>query len=452
MTRMEAFLEPARLQARIDDLLTHARWSRQTLIHHQDALLQTMLSHVVTHSPWHRKRLSRLVNDKRSLADFPVMTKADLMSDFDEIVTDTEVKLIAVEQHLAGSRSGERFLGRYCVFATGGTSGIRAILLHDEPAWYNVVANMVRFLIQGGLKDTGKVVGIGANSPLHLSGRAYAELQRWRPGAPHLDVTMPLPAIVSALNDYQPDAIISYPSFIRTLAMEQKAGRLRISPGLFGAVAESLSEDIRALARDVWGIEILNRYNATEIGSTSSECATPNGMHLPEDLVIFESVDDENRPVPDRVPGRKLLITTLTNRVQPLIRYELTDLLAITTEPCACGQPFARISSIAGRREELLDLPGKDGTIKEVPAIYLAAPLVKVPFVKQFQIVLRDTGVEARIVVADAQVQDEAKARAHQEITDVLVHRGVDCPLTVTIVDDIPRQGTGAKIKLVVRE
>lgn len=452
MASVEACLEPIHLQDRIGELLTHAAWSRDELMCHQQELLQATLQHAINHSPWHSKRIGRLVAEKRPLSDFPVMTKADLMEHFDEIVTDPVATLVSVEQHLSGDQSGERFLGRYCAFATGGTSGVRAILLHDETAWCNVVANMIRFLMQAGLKDHGRVIGIGANSPLHLSGRAYAELRRWRPGAPHLDVTMPLPAIVSALNEYRPDAIITYPSFIRILAMEQKAGRLTIAPVLFGAVAESLSDDIRALTKDVWGIEILNRYNATEIGSAACECAKPNGIHLPEDLVIFESVDDDNRPMPDGLPGRKLLITTLTNRVQPLIRYELTDLLAITSAPCACGQPFARITSITGRREELLSLPGRDGKIKDVPAIYLAAPLVKVPFVKQFQIVLRDRGLEARIVVSDLQAREEAKTRALKEIGEVLAHRGVECPLTISMVDEIPRQGTGAKIKLVIRE
>ena len=136
-----------------------------------------------------------------------------------------------------------------------------------------------------------------------------------------------------------------------------------------------------------------------------------------------------------------------------MIRYELSDLLAITTEDsCTCGQPFARISSIAGRREELLVLPGVDGSSREVPAIYLAAPLVKVPFVKQFQIVLRQDELEARLVIADTGAAGEARTRAQQEITEVLRNRGISIALRVNIVNEIPRQGSGAKIKLVVRE
>ena len=452
MANVEAFLDQTKLHQATADLLSHASWSRRELQEHQTRLLERLLSVVIERSPWYRQSIGELVNHRRPLSEFPILTKQILMANFNDIVMDSRVTLEGVERHISGVNSGERYLGEYCVFPTGGTSGIRGIVLYDKIAWCNQIANMIRFLVQAGLMPDGRVIAIGANSPLHISGRAYAELRRWRPGAPDIDVTMPMHAIVAALNSFQPDAIISYPSFIRTLAMEQRNGSLRIAPSMFGAVAESLSDDIRALAREVWDVEILNRYNATEIGCAASECAKPNGLHLPEDLVIFESVDDDNHPVPDDTPGRKLLVTTLTNAVQPLIRYELTDLLAITAQPCSCGVPYARITSISGRREELLLLPGTDGKKKELPAIYLASPLVKVPFVKQFQIVLRENEIEARLVVADRTACEAVRAQAHKEISDVLKSHCINISLRVSIVDEIPRQGTGSKIKLVVRE
>jgi phenylacetate-CoA ligase len=452
MAGVSKFLDPSLLQETTLALLEHAKWSRSKLLEHQNGALRRMLSTAVKLSPWYKRSVGDLVRRKRPLSEFPTLTKQDLMANFDDIVLDKDVKLADVEQHLSGDNPGDLFLDKYYVFPTGGTSGLRAIILYDELAWRNQVANLLRFLRQAGMRPNGRVVGIGANSPLHISGRAYAELRHSQPDAPDLNVSMPITEIVSALNAYQPEAIITYPSFIRTLAAEQRADRLRIAPKIIGAVAESLSDDIRALTRAAWSIEVLNRYNATEIGCAASECALPNGIHLPEDLVIFESVDDDNHPVPNGTVGRKVLITTLANSLLPLIRYELSDLLAITDQSCTCGQPFARICSISGRREELLILPGADGSTREVPAIYLAAPLVKVPFVKQFQIVLRSTEIEARLMVSAAGVSEEVRSRAEQEILTVLRNRGVAIDLRVNIVDEIPRQGTGSKIKLVVRE
>ena len=452
MANVQAYLDPAELRQTAKDLLAHASWTRKELLQHQERQLRTMLDKVVLQSPWYERTIGEFVKRQRPLTEFPVMTKQILMENFDDIVLDREITLAGVERHIAGASAGERYLGKYYAFPTGGTSGLRAIIVYDNASWCRQIANTIRFLQHAGLQPGQRVIAIGASSSLHISGRAYAELRKWQGDAPDLDVTMPLGEIAAALNAYQPAVVITYPSFIRTLAMEQRGGRLRISPACFCAVAESLSDDIRALTRDVWNVEILNRYNATEIGCAGSECATPGGIHLPEDLVIFESVDDDNRPVPDGTSGRKLLITTLANSVQPLIRYELTDLLAITDKACSCGLPYARITSLSGRREELLALPGIDGGMREVPAIYLSSPLVKVPFLKQFQLVLRQDELEARIVVADPAGAEEAKKRAHAEISKVLENRGVRIPLKVSVVDAIARQGTGAKIKLVVRE
>jgi phenylacetate-CoA ligase len=452
MTTIKSVLDLTLIQQSFDELLRHAKWSRATLLQYQEEQLRAMLQRAVDHSAFYQRSIGDLVKRQRPLGEFPILTKPTLMENFDDIVLDKQITLLGVEQHLSGATAAEPYLGKYFVFPTGGTSGLRAIILYDEPAFRKAVANMQRFLVPAGLGITAKVIGIGASSGLHISGRVFAEYRNMHPGSPELNVSMPLEAIVEALNHYQPNAIVTYPSFIRTLANEQLNGRLKIAPTVFGAVAESLSDDIRALARGVWNIEIINRYNATEFGSAASECAKPDGLHLPEDLVIFEPVDDNNQPVPDGIVGRKLLITTLTNSAMPLIRYELTDLLAITDKPFTCGQPFARITSISGRREELLVLPGVDGSPKEVPAIYLAAPLAKVAFLKQFQLVLRQCELEARIVVADAAMAEDARRQTQDEITQTLKNRGVNIRLIVSVVGEIPRQGNGAKIKLVVRE
>jgi phenylacetate-CoA ligase len=62
-------------------------------------------------------------------------------------------------------------------------------------------------------------------------------------------------------------------------------------------------------------------------------------MHLFEDLVITEVVDEGNRPVPLGVYGEKVLVTVLFSRTLPLIRYELSDSVRPSISPyCPCGR------------------------------------------------------------------------------------------------------------------
>jgi phenylacetate-coenzyme A ligase PaaK-like adenylate-forming protein len=53
-----------------------------------------------------------------------------------------------------------------------------------------------------------------------------------------LPVTLPLPRLVEALNQYQPTYLNVYPSVAMWLAAEQHAGRLRLSPQILVTIAE----------------------------------------------------------------------------------------------------------------------------------------------------------------------------------------------------------------------
>ena len=81
---------------------------------------------------------------------------------------------------------------------------------------------------------------------------------------------------------------------------------------------------------DTWNARVLNSYGTTEAGFLGSECDSSAGIHIAEDMIVFEAVDEQNRPVPDGVPGAKVIMTNLFNRVLPLIRYEpMTELLSL---------------------------------------------------------------------------------------------------------------------------
>jgi hypothetical protein len=101
-----------------------------------------------------------------------------------------------------------------------------------------------------------RALGIGAPSPVDLTYRFNAEHRVGRPDAPRLSVTTPMPEVVTALNAYQPELVSTYPSFIRQLAEEQRAGRLRISPRAMRSVAEVLSPDVKDLVWNTWKIRV----------------------------------------------------------------------------------------------------------------------------------------------------------------------------------------------------
>lgn len=435
------------------DLLERNSWPRERLVAYQQDKLKKTLGHAVDASPYYKETIGDLVTREAPIEDFPVLTKRALMASFDRIVTDCRLTRVSIEQHLDSQQAGTLLLGDYRAAATGGTSGERGVFVYNEQAWLSVMANIVRFQRILGVLPKTRSVGIGAPSPIHLSNRFNAEGRAARPGAPVLDVTMPIAHVVKALNAYQPEALATYPSFIRVLAREQQSGRLKISPRFIRSGAETLTSDVRDLARAAWNVPVINSYASTEVGVMGQECEYVSGIHLAEDLSIFEVVDECNRPLPAGVSGAKLLVTTFANQTLPLVRYELTDVVTLAVGQCRCGSPFTRIASIEGRREEVLRFPKKGGGLVDVHAIRLRSPLIGTAGVRQFQLAQLPDGVEISISVLLEFDPEVTRLKTEHTIRAVLEKLGTATTVRVDVkvVEGIERVGTAAKEKLVTK-
>jgi phenylacetate-CoA ligase len=439
-----------RVEVLAAQMLERERWPREQLLEYQRERLCKIVQHAVANSPYYRQAIGDVGNGDIPLHELPILTKTTLMAQFDRIVTDRRLRLADAERHLVSERAGEPLFGEYRIVASGGTTGERGVVVYDQPAWEVAVASVLRLMKVQGISANSRVLGIGSPTPLHMTNRLFAELRAGRAEVPRLDVTTPLPEIVEALNAYQPQVLITYPSFIRRLAEEQRAGRLRIAPRQFCAAAETLTQDVRELARETWGAAVLNAYGATEANLIGIECPWAAGLHVPEDLLVLEVVDENDRPVPPGVVGHKVLVTTLFNRTLPFIRYELSDLVTVAEGICKCGRPHLRLASVQGRREDVLSLPARGGGRVSVHALQLRAPLLRMPEIVQFQVSPRPAGLLVRVVVREATVPRGVLQSVRRVIETELDRVGADVEtLTIEAVDEIGRTGTGAKEKLV---
>jgi phenylacetate-CoA ligase len=438
-------LDPADLYPIVGELTAHDAWSRDRLLEHQRRSLDATLQHAVEASPYYRSMLGRYVDAGAPLEELPTLNKSTLMENWDRIVTDPRLHLGDVEAHLASESAGTLLLGDYRVCATSGTTGERGVVVYDRPGWRQVVANILRFVAMSGAQADSRVIGVGAPTPLHMTNRAFAEVGAGRADAPRLSVITPLPEVVTALNAYQPEFVATYPSFLRRLVEEQEAGRLRIHPQKLVSTAEILAPEVRDMARRAWGVDILDGYGCTEGGVLGSECPAVAGIHIAEDLLVFEPVDEHGLGVPPGTPSARVLLTTLFNKVFPLIRYEVSDMVTVAEGPCPCGRPFARVGSIVGRREEYLVLRARGGGDVRVHAGRLRAPLAGISGLRQFQMVPAFDRVRLVVSVRDEARPADVAAAAAATVGRALQDVGADVSVSTEIVGEIDRVGTGAK-------
>lgn len=151
------------------------------------------------------------------------------------------------------------------------------------------------------------------------------------------------------MRDLQVNGYIGVPSFL--YALIKKAEELGFVSELklrrAWITAERLSEELRTLLREKYGISVFQGYGTADTGCVAYECPEIKGLHLARDVVV-EIVDPQTgEPVPDGEVGE--IVITLMVPTYPLLRLASGDLSAFIAEPCACGRPGKRLVGILGR-------------------------------------------------------------------------------------------------------
>lgn len=421
------------------------RWTRPELAAHQAQSLAALRRHALERSPFYREFHRGL--EGAPLEALPVLTKATLMERFDELVTDRRIRLAEAEDYLRAGEPG-LYRGRYVVLATSGSTGRRGVFVFDEREWIRAVASITRpisWATEGRpSRRPPRAALIAAAAPWHYSARVGAALANRIAPALRLDAGTPVPELVSRLNDWQPQALATYPSVLRQLAAEQIAGRLSIALANVATSAEVLTSDVRALVRRAWAIEVQDTYGATEYAPIASECREGR-KHLFEDGAIIEVADEQGRPVAPGGRGARLLLTVFGRYTQPLIRYELSDLVQLSDEACPCGRPHRVIRAVDGREEDILEFAGRSGAPVAVHPNRFHDALERAA-VDAWQVEQQPSGLLVRLVGANA----AAAAAVESELRRALAALGIDVPaIEIRKVGRLER-GASGKAPLVI--
>jgi phenylacetate-CoA ligase len=399
-------------------------WSAGQLAAFQRDRLRVLLARAVECSPFHAERLRGIDPSRFELADLPrlpVLTKAQLMADFDRATTDRRLTRNLVERHLAGSATDPSLLlGEYLCLVSGGSSGWRGLFVQTVGEYAEFAVSIMRramaaAMTSGGPPPDGLVFGIvGAGSPVHSSGLAAATATRPPIRLIPVPASLPTAEIVRRLNAAQPPALISYATKLAELAREQREGRLRLAVRSVISNSEALSAAARTAIGEAFGVPVVDNFVSTEGLVGHSEPGRPV-FTFASDSCIAECVDDAGHPVPDGTTSAKVLLTNLHNLTQPLIRYELTDRF---TPAGASAGGYLR-ASVDGRSDDLF----RYGEASVHPSVF-AAVLLPVPAVREFQVRQTVRGADIA-VVADGDFNPGAVATA---IADALRQAGVTSP------------------------
>jgi phenylacetate-coenzyme A ligase PaaK-like adenylate-forming protein len=435
----------AEVSRRAPEHIGRLDWSAAQIAAHQRAGLRALLAVARERSPFHARRLRGVEPDRfelEQLAGLPVMTKSELMDDFDDVLTDRRVTRALCEQALAATKAEPQPLfDAYVCLSSGGSSGRRGVFVKDLEAWTEFRLSLNRSAMRhsaragGSPPGGGEIAMIASGSAVHSTGAAPA----WTAGSGirfcAVPVTLPLAEMVERLNAIRPVALYGYPSVLARLAREQREGRLRIAPQSISTTSENLLTEWRTAISQAFGAPIVDTYGTTE-GLTGVSEPDETCFSFNSDACILELVDAAGSPVPPGVASARILVTNLVNRIQPLIRYEIGD--RFVRQPDSPDHGHLR-ASVEGRADEVL----RFGTL-EIHPLVIRSVLVKTPEVSDYQVRQTARGIE---VWAQAEAALEIDPLRRALISSLAAAGLGDAEVVVRAVPVLERHGDTGKLR-----
>jgi len=352
-------------------MLNRLRWSvylaqrvaaaRRTDLTDADALLQRqernirrMVQHAYATVPFYAETMKQrglVPADIRSaddLAKLPVVEKSSLQKDPEYFL----------------SRAVRR---KDCLaLRSSGSSGTPKIIWHDAAAVFQNAAHGERDRAAiwkkigrwTGYRETVIVAPIDASQ---LAVQSFVRSNALFPGRlrvqrQYLYLSDPPEKNLRAMNEFRPDLLYSYGSYVEMLYQHFSRGHIAWHlPKAILFSSDRLSPSIRSLITKELGIPVFSIYGAVEALKIGFECGEQTGYHLNSDLYPVRVVDQDGVSKKIGEPGQ-VVVSNLVNRATVLLNYRLGDLANWIGSACPCGLALPLLSPPIGRIDDVIEL------------------------------------------------------------------------------------------------
>jgi phenylacetate-CoA ligase len=381
--------------------------------------LKAQLRHAHTNVPYYRAAWERAdvhPDDVKTLEDleaFPILTKADIRRH--------ERALIA-----SGFDRSKLRLKR-----TSGSTGVPLNIYIDEPAVQWKTACTIRSDEWSGYRLGQRVAKVWGNPEYRHFGLKGRLRNFFFDRAVYLDTLNlnddRIAEFAVRIRRHRPGLIFGHAHSLYLLACSFKKSRVTdVRPNGIISTAMLLHDWQRAVIEKVFGCPVTNRYGCEEVSLIASECEQHNGLHVNADSLYTE------------VPAcGKMLVTDLSNRAMPLIRYQIGDVVVPSNRRCKCGRGLPLIERVEGREADYVLTPAGQ-LISGISLTENFALLV--PGTAQMQIV-QESLTELRIrLVPDDDFTPDSRRKIGELVNETF---GPDVRFDVEIVDAIPQEPSG---------
>jgi len=427
--------------------LKNSKLSCESLRIKNSQKFRNLVKFIDRHSPYYRKIIKDYDIDPGTCSPehFPVLSKQQVMENFDEIVTDKAITYEKIESFIRTSNNPlNLFKNKYYVLHTSGSSGKPGYFVYSKDDFSRGMAHGMR-LVSFKLRGRRTRIAFLGTANGHFAGVTMVSMSKrsvsrllFKTGI--FEINRPIDSLLHDLNEFNPDILIGYATMLIILAEKKKEGLLRISPSIIESCGEPLFSTNKNILENTFKCAVLNVYAVTEhiyMGISKPEY---NGMYLLEDDLIFELHEDH------------ICITNLFNFTMPLIRYRMDDVL-VPIEDLDKKLPFIKIREVIARSEFTPIFKNKYGDDDFI------SPFVFDPFsvnnLRAFQIKLIDKQSFIFKALPQSGLSDSQKHEMHEviksKLSRILSEKCMDnVTFEIQELEDLPINPITRKAALIV--
>lgn len=379
---------------------------------------------------------------------FPILDKKILMENFDDIVTNPQIRKADLANFFEKNIDPEKlFLDKYTAIHSSGSSGIVGYYLYDQTEIATTIANSTRINSPSIFQKLSYIAAVDG----HFAGVSMAQMSKRFPivysGFLPLDINSPFETILEKLQNFQPTSLSGYAFSLTKIAEAQRDGKINITPKNISVGGEAISGNDQRFIESVFKVPVMNVYASSEflvIGIGKTEWGDKS--MLMEDYVWVEIQDNYS------------LMTNLYNYTLPLIRYKMDDILKPTSNPVDTNgkimyEGFRFVENIVGREEQTPYFRNSHGEIDFIH--FLTLHSLFFPGVKLYQIILTSETsfkIDINLERKDFSINKKSKiyAEIKKQIDEILKSKSMgNVQYEIHEVDDFWADPKSGKFKLI---
>ena len=357
----------------------------------------------------------------------PLITKRELLENYPDKVVPLRYKKEKAQMISTSGSSGKilTFYSDFLTMSKAATISIRELQTYGLQ-WN---ASKIAYVINFNTYQVNEAI----NQGLVTHARTLSLLSN------HLQMNpfQPIPELLSRLDEFEPEAIVSYPATFQNLAyLKSKGYGPHVKPKILIVGGYVLDPYIRNYVEQAFNCKMVNVYGSAESGGDITFECLCGTWHIHQDLYNVEAVDKNMQPVESGKKGR-IIVTRLFGRGTPFIRYTgMDDLIIIEpTHECECGLTTPSIKSVVGRIGSTIVLP--DGRIYPSASFSIMSSILndlKTNKVRQFQIVQKTLDeIEISLVFDDENRNSEPSVDDIIKAMETAYIKMVGSAVTITV-------------------